>query len=102
MISVDNFKAIVAELSPVPDASNRPATARRRKAEKVIFTQVLRTKRCWNRKEQIKVLSQLSEAGVCFQDKIPARKARTWFQEKISVRMARTWFQVKMQQESKK
>lgn len=32
--SVDNFKAIVAELSPVPDASKRRATARRRKAEK--------------------------------------------------------------------
>lgn len=37
--SVDNFKAIVTTLSPVPDASKRRANARRRKAEKSeIFT----------------------------------------------------------------
>ncbi|GLV43847.1 hypothetical protein CBL_11573 [Carabus blaptoides fortunei] len=30
----DNFKVIISELSPVPDASNRRDTARRRKAER--------------------------------------------------------------------
>lgn len=45
-LSVDNFTAVVAELSPVPDASNRRANARRRKAEKVKYTQVRHTKRC--------------------------------------------------------
>lgn len=32
--SVDNFKALITELSPVPDASKRRATARHRKAER--------------------------------------------------------------------
>ncbi|KAK9680553.1 hypothetical protein QE152_g39003, partial [Popillia japonica] len=32
--STDNFKAVLAEISPVPDASKRRATIRRRKAER--------------------------------------------------------------------
>ncbi|KAK9694190.1 hypothetical protein QE152_g33714 [Popillia japonica] len=64
--STDNFKAVIAELSPVPDASKRRATTRRRKAERseIInspYKEMLKEKRDTKKLFQEKMLVRKNE-----------------------------------------